>query len=63
MQLEPDLANALRGADVAVLVTRWRQYREVPDLLARLEPQPPLVDGRRMLERDRVASYSGIGLG
>ena len=63
VQLEPDLASALRGADVVVLVTRWEQYREVPDLLARLEPQPPLVDGRRMLERDRVASYSGIGLG
>jgi UDPglucose 6-dehydrogenase/GDP-mannose 6-dehydrogenase len=63
VQLEPDLASALRGADVVVLVTRWDQYREVPDLLTTLEPQPPLVDGRRMLERDRVASYSGIGLG
>ena len=59
--LEPDLETALTGADAAVLVTRWRQYDALPDVLARLEPRPILVDGRRVVDPARVARYDGIG--
>ena len=56
-----DLEDAVAGADAAVLVTRWRQYEALPELLARLDPQPLLVDGRRIVDPDSVARYEGIG--
>ena len=61
--LSDDLEKALREADVVVLVTRWAQYLEVPTLLAALNPQVPFVDGRRLLEKESVANYFGIGAG
>jgi UDPglucose 6-dehydrogenase/GDP-mannose 6-dehydrogenase len=62
IELVADLEDALRGADAAVLVTRWHQYEALPELLGRLDPQPLLVDGRRVVDPDRVARYDGIGL-
>lgn len=61
VELEPDLENALAGADAAVLVTTWPQYDALPEMLARLDPQPILVDGRRFVSPDRVERYDGIG--
>jgi UDPglucose 6-dehydrogenase/GDP-mannose 6-dehydrogenase len=61
VELQPDLETALAGADAAVLVTRWQQYDALPEVLARLEPQPLLVDGRRVVDPGRVARYDGIG--
>ena len=61
VELETELEKALAGADAAVLVTRWRQYDALPDVLARLEPQPVLVDGRRVVDPARVERYDGIG--
>jgi UDPglucose 6-dehydrogenase len=60
--LEPDLAAALEGSDAIMLVTSWPQYREVPALLKRAGVDVPLVDGRRLIDRDAVPRYSGIGL-
>ena len=61
--LTPDLAEALQEADVVVLVTRWDHYLEVPALLAASNPSVPLVDGRRLLEKESVVNYFGIGAG
>lgn len=57
------LAEALAGADTAILVTRWDDFRALPDLLADRSPRPLLVDGRRMLDRSAYAPYAGVGLG
>jgi len=35
----------------------------VPKIIADRDPQPLIVDGRRMLEPDSVARYTGIGIG
>jgi len=59
--LTNELADALARADVALLVTRWDAYRDVPAILAALDNPPLLVDGRRMLDRRSVAEYAGIG--
>lgn len=61
VELEPDLEDALAGADAAVLITSWPQYDTLPEVLARLDPQPILVDGRRFVSPDRVERYDGIG--
>ena len=57
-----DLADAVKQADAVVIVTRWDDYRRLPELIGQLDPPPLVVDGRRMLERTSVPSYTGIGL-
>lgn len=59
----PSLDAALEGADVAVLVTRWEDFRPLPTLLARMSPRPLLLDCRRMLDKAAYAPYAGVGLG
>jgi UDPglucose 6-dehydrogenase len=56
------LADAL-DADAVVIVTRWDEFARIPELLDGRPAQPLVVDGRRMLPRDAVARYAGIGLG
>jgi UDPglucose 6-dehydrogenase/GDP-mannose 6-dehydrogenase len=58
-----DLETALTDADAVVIDTRWDQYQAVPKILIDRDPQPLVVDGRRMLDRDSIARYTGIGLG
>jgi UDPglucose 6-dehydrogenase len=58
-----DLDDAVLNADVVVIVTRWRQFERIPEILAGREDPPVVVDGRRMLDRGRVTRYRGIGLG
>jgi UDPglucose 6-dehydrogenase/GDP-mannose 6-dehydrogenase len=58
-----DLEQAIEAADAVVIVTRWQQFDSLPDILTQRERQPLIVDGRRMLARDSVAHYAGIGLG
>jgi len=45
-----------------VLVTRWEDFRILPDLLRKRDPQPIFVDGRRMLPKNSFQHYEGIGL-
>jgi len=56
------LAQALEGADVVVLVTRWREFAAVPELLRNAGSKALLYDGRRMLDKQSYARYDGIGL-
>ena len=56
-----DLVAAVKGADALVIVTRWADYRAIPDIVAELDPQPVVIDGRRMLEPTSVTRYTGIG--
>lgn len=60
--LVDSLPQALSGADAVVLVTRWDEFRQVPDLLSHVNPQPVFIDGRRMLDKQSLARYEGIGL-
>jgi UDPglucose 6-dehydrogenase len=57
-----DLADAVKQADAIVIVTRWDQYRRLPELVGQLDPPPLVVDGRRMLDKNSVPRYAGIGL-
>ncbi|HEX9485684.1 MAG TPA: UDP-glucose/GDP-mannose dehydrogenase family protein [Gemmatimonadales bacterium] len=57
-----DLPEAVRDVDAVVLVTRWDEFRRLPELLRRGERQPVVIDGRRMLDKASVPRYEGIGL-
>lgn len=57
-----DLEEAVTGADALLLVTRWDEFRRVPSLLGRLDRPPVVIDGRRLIDKDSVSRYEGIGL-
>jgi UDPglucose 6-dehydrogenase/GDP-mannose 6-dehydrogenase len=56
-----DLASAILGVDAVIIVTSWPEYAGLPDLLAGRDPQPVVVDGRRMIPPASVGHYLGIG--
>ena len=57
------LEEAVQGADALLLVTRWPEFRRLAELLDGLDSPPLVVDGRRMLDPDRIRRYEGIGRG
>ena len=56
------LEEAVADVGAALLVTRWDEFRQLPALFAKRADAPLLIDGRRMLAREAVAKYEGIGL-
>ena len=60
--LSNTLEDALADVNAVVLVTRWEQFRAIPQILKRTNPEALLVDGRRMLNKLEFARYEGIGL-
>lgn len=57
-----ELADSITGADAVLLMTRWDQFSELPTLLNTNGTSPLVVDGRRLLDKNAVARYEGIGL-
>ena len=44
------------------MLTRWDEFSGIPGLLDHLENPPLVIDGRRMLNKDQIKRYDGIGL-
>ena len=66
LEYVPDVAEALRGADLVLLLTEWRQYRELDPVAVReLVAEPRLLDGRNALDADawRAAGWTYRALG
>jgi UDPglucose 6-dehydrogenase len=57
------LEQCIMGADAIVIMTRWEDFKAVPALVARCTPPPLVVDGRRLIDKNAVPRYEGIGLG
>ena len=57
-----DLAACIDGRDAIVVVTRWPEFSEVPQLLKASGQSPLVVDGRRMLSPAALPRYAGIGV-
>jgi UDPglucose 6-dehydrogenase/GDP-mannose 6-dehydrogenase len=56
------LEAAIEGIDAIVLMTRWEEFEKLPNLLAKYEKPPVVIDGRRMLDKADLLRYDGIGL-
>lgn len=56
---QADLLAALANVDAVLIVTAWPEYLEVPRLLG--DREILVLDGRRMLAKDSVANYDGVG--
>ena len=54
------VAACIQDAEVIMLMTSWPEFRDLPKLLEGRDTL--LIDGRRMIPRDAVARYEGIGL-
>lgn len=55
------LATAVSDIDALVVVTPWKEFRDVPALLLGRDPQPVFVDARRAFDKNCVARYEAIG--
>lgn len=62
ISFENSLECVLSDVDVVILVTRWNQFSDVPNILKAQKSPPLLVDGRRMLNKEDILHYDGIGL-
>jgi len=58
----PSLETAVSDADAVMLLTGWPEFQRLPELIRTRETLPLVIDGRRVLDKTRVARYDGIGL-
>lgn len=56
------IEEAVKGVDAVLLLTRWAAFKELPEILKAQGSSALVVDGRRMLPRDSVEYYEGIGI-
>ena len=65
MGIPPDKIStteeAVKDVEAIVLVTRWKEFEKLPQMLREAKTQPVVVDGRRMLDKDSIVNYAGIG--
>jgi UDPglucose 6-dehydrogenase/GDP-mannose 6-dehydrogenase len=62
LEICASLNECIDNVHAILLVTRWPEFAQLPDLLRRMSRPPLLVDGRRMIEPGSVPRYRGIGL-
>ena len=62
LQLVDRLEEAIEGAKAIIVLTGWPEFERIPELLEPVAEPPVVIDGRRMLDKKRVARYEGIGL-
>jgi len=56
------LEEAVLRSSALALVTSWKEFEVIPVLLEKLGREPVVVDGRRMLDKNKIKHYFGIGL-
>jgi UDPglucose 6-dehydrogenase len=55
------MEEAVSGADAVMLITRWEEFRRLPEVLANHVAPPLVLDGRRLLDPAALRRYGGIG--
>jgi len=48
--------------DVIILVTRWSEFIDLSNIVPKSQNAPLVIDGRRMLDKNKFQHYAGIGL-
>lgn len=56
------LETAIKDSQAILIMTRWAEFNALPELLKSLDEAPVVIDGRRMLAKQDLAKYDGIGL-
>ncbi|MBT6331953.1 MAG: UDP-glucose/GDP-mannose dehydrogenase family protein [Gammaproteobacteria bacterium] len=53
--------SVLNEAQVILLLTRWPEFSDLPEIIKTNRIDPVVIDGRRMLPKNIVSRYEGIG--
>ena len=53
---------AVQGVDAVIIVTIWDEFQALPEIINNMAAPPLLIDGRRMIDKDAVSRYDGIGM-
>jgi UDPglucose 6-dehydrogenase/GDP-mannose 6-dehydrogenase len=56
------IASTVADADAIVVVTPWKQFAGVPEMIMKRAQPPVFIDGRRAYDKTSVSRYEGIGL-
>ncbi len=56
------LDSAIFQSQAVLVLTRWDVFKDLPRLIQPMQPQPLVIDGRRMLDKDAFDHYEGIGM-
>ena len=56
------LLESIDGADIIILLTSWPEFQDVPKILKDNNLNPLVIDGRRMIQKNSVSRYEGIGI-
>jgi len=56
------IKDAVQFADVIILLTSWPEFKNLATILRKLNINPLIIDGRRMLSKFDFDRYEGIGL-
>ena len=63
LQSVDSVQKAIEGVQAALIMTGWEDFKQLPELMRETNPSILLVDGRRMIDKNGVKNYRGIGLG
>ena len=56
------LDSAIADVEAVVVVTPWKEFRDLPAMIRGRQPEVVFVDARRAFSKDGVTRYEGIGL-
>lgn len=62
VEILPTLESAMKNVEAVILITGWEEFERVPSLLTEMQEPPLFVDGRRMINKNLLLRYEGIGL-
>jgi UDPglucose 6-dehydrogenase len=61
VELAASMPDAVRDAEIVLLVTRWAEFLHLPNVLQKMGHDPIVVDGRRILNPNDFRRYEGVG--
>jgi UDPglucose 6-dehydrogenase/GDP-mannose 6-dehydrogenase len=62
VRIVDSMKDCVEHATAVVIVTRWDEFKQLPGLLAEINPKAFIVDGRRMIDKDAYPHYAWIGM-
>ena len=54
--------DAVSGVDAIIVVTPWKEFRDIPALLKKEGSKAIFVDARRAFDKNAIPNYAGVGL-
>jgi len=55
------LEDSIKNSKVILLLTSWSELKKLPSLIKLIDIDPLVIDGRRMLSKNDILRYEGIG--